>query len=552
LAEGDCSKRHRELNSLPDPLPRPFAEALDKLDGEDVAGVRLALRRIPLRESVKLDERLQAARQELNDAMKRVWEQTLNNIEFSSPLLILDEAHHVNNPDSKLVSLFVDEVAAEETDKAGPLGGRFARMLFLTATPFQLGHQELLNVLARFEGVKWNGALAPEMTRDDFKRGQEALEKLLTEAQRAALRLDRRWGQLSRSDICNSAGNQLDVDAWWQGLETRTGGDAVPSIVEQVNCTEDAMKAAEEKLRPWVLRHLKPRCLPNGELRRRELPGAAIRDNTQLETGLKIDPATLLPFLLAGRAQAVVAKQNNGRALFAEGLASSFEAYLETRNGRLDVEDDAPPQGSEPPAEAAWYLKHIDKALEDPLTRAAHPKIQATVNEAVRLWWAGEKVLIFCHYRATGRALRQHISKALQEMITNHGAKRVARGFLSSGSSVRKEVTAELERIIGPFQLAEQARIVKVVLRFIRTPSFLVRYFPLDTRSRGAEDFISGFDKRLEDGLSLRDKIKDFCHFLAERSDEREEYIAALETTQPGSHSATNTRIPFRAPRPLP
>jgi len=84
-------------------------------------------------------------------------------------------------------------------------------------------------------------------------------------------------------------------------------------------------------------------------------------------------------------------------------------------------------------------LRHIDTALEDPRTRAAHPKIQATVNEAVRLWWAGEKVLIFCHYRATGRALREHISKALQKMIMNHGAQRVARRFLSSGSSVRKE-----------------------------------------------------------------------------------------------------------------
>ena len=34
----------------------------------------------------------------------------------------------------------------------GPFAGVFDRMLFLTATPFQLGHHELVEVLRRFDG----------------------------------------------------------------------------------------------------------------------------------------------------------------------------------------------------------------------------------------------------------------------------------------------------------------------------------------------------------------------------------------------------------------
>jgi hypothetical protein len=40
-----------------------------------------------------------------------------------------------------------------------------------------------------------------------------------------------------------------------------------------------------------------------------------------------------------------------------------------------------------------------------------------TVDRALRLWWAGEKALVFCHYRARGRALRRHIAQRLEDEI---------------------------------------------------------------------------------------------------------------------------------------
>ena len=48
---------------------------------------------------------------------------------------------------------------------------------------------------------------------------------------------------------------------------------------------------------------------------------------------------------------------------------------------------------------------------------ANHPKIAPTREKALELWRAGEKVLIFCHFRHTGRALRRHISADLEAWV---------------------------------------------------------------------------------------------------------------------------------------
>ena len=126
-----------------------------------------------------------------------------------------------------------------------------------------------------------------------------------------------------------------------------------------------------------------------------------------------------------------MAASAKGRALFAEGLASSFEAYLETRAGRDTRDEDTDSGDVEVSPELEWYLAHLDRALprQSQDLRSAHPKIRATAERAVSLWCSGEKVLIFCHYRATGRALRQHISALLQEEIIRLGREKLPGPF---------------------------------------------------------------------------------------------------------------------------
>jgi len=55
--------------------------------------------------------------------------------------------------------------------------------------------------------------------------------------------------------------------------------------------------------------------------------------------GLPIQDAALLPFLITARAQGQLAQSAGTRAFFAEGLASSYEAFHHTREGRLAAKD---------------------------------------------------------------------------------------------------------------------------------------------------------------------------------------------------------------------
>lgn len=553
-----------------DPVPGHLIGVLESMAGSELDDLIEALRQLPQRESESLNERLQGARSGIADAMEKVWKVALRRVEFRSPLLILDEAHHVKNPATRLASLFASPEAAEESDffkSAGPLGGKFERMLFLTATPFQLGHAELIRVLERFEGIAWTGGHTPTLTKDQFQRELRHLGEVLDDAQAAALRLDRTWGRLGPEHLVRSDGAAQTVDEWWQAARVETGEGLVAQLANQVKRTKEVMEESERALSPWVLRYLKSTSLPDqpGINRRLVLDGAAIQDGGSSAIGLEIPGSIVLPFLLAGRAQALLASTPQGRALFAEGLASSFEAYLETRSGKDLRDDDEAPGDLGVSTELDWYLSHLDKALPkgENTLRSAHPKIRATGERAVALWRKGEKVLIFCHYRATGRALRQHISSLLHEEIVKLGSAKLPGRSVSEvdqsleqigdrffdDDKLREAVVEWLSKIVTQFPTLspEQAqRVVEVVRRFIRTPSFIVRYLPLQSEDIAAE-FLNAADDESNDQHSLRKTVEHFCRFLAERCipSEREDFLAALDSVQTGTHRGKDVRAVF-------
>jgi hypothetical protein len=568
---------HRALPDLraemkDDPVPHHLEEVLESFSGKELEDLVEAIRKLPVRTSANLDARITEARGAISRAMEGVWRVSLRQADFRSPLLILDEAHHLKNPATRLASLFVDEIAAQESrlfEEAGPLGGKFDRMLFLTATPFQLGHAELLRVLERFEGITWSGATPPSMSRAEFREELHTLGGLLDQAQASALRLDRVWGRLRPEILIDADGKGRTADAWWSEVAGTMDDDSLQPVFEQVQCTREAMRKAESLLAPWVLRHLKSAHLPgfSGIPRRVLFPGASIRDGGSPHSGLTIDGKVLLPFLLAGRAQKLLAASSRGRALFSEGLASSFEAYLDTRSGGNGIDEDSDLEMTEDRSDLDWYLRQLDRALPQNGAdrRSSHPKILATAERVVGLWRRGEKVLVFCHYRATGRALRQHISNLLQKEIISLGKEKLAnrseveivdhldsigRRFFDTDGPLRREITDAIFAIVKPFQhgLSEdrQDQIVEVVRRFLRTHSFLVRYFPLN-RDASPRAFVESLDSKDMSGLSLRQKILEFCKFLADRciDSEREEYLNALEKIQTGAYTGKDVRAVF-------
>ncbi len=526
-----------------DPVPAPLIDAMKRVDLSTLAA---ALRRLPLRTRSRAEERLADVRQEIDGLFQQVWSECMARLDLELPLLILDEAHHTRNPNTRLASLFSNPEAERDADAlAGPLADVFDRMLFLTATPFQLAHSELIEVLRRFESVRWSDASALEAYRKEISD----LERSLDAAQGQAIQLDDLWSRLRPEDVENLP------ESWLlDGLSDLPSRAALIRV--RFNELMRRNREVERRLRRFVIRHARG---PRSE-RREVLAGAGII-NGRAGGGLRASGESVLPFLLAARTQAAVVSHSRRtgiaeRAFFAEGLSSSFEAYRMTRQAGADaLEVDGTRALTRDDGAHAWYLDELDRALPRGRGAAwgAHPKISATVERCVDLWERGDKVLVFCFYIATGRALRRHISIAVGQKILD-----MAATSLRLAASDRDAVTNELRLIRERFsdqesplrsdarervrrRLVRQGlegvdldRAVEVTVSFLGTPSFLVRYFDLRAlRERRYKDALTrALAGKDGSGMKLGDRIREFGEFLRTRQPgEREELIATLEET---------------------
>lgn len=555
-----------------DPVPALVLEALQNPDTRGaLEPVRTLLQEMPLRQSKHFDRYMLGLRRELVTVIRSLWTDILSRVSMDLPLLIMDEAHHLKNPNTELASLFASDEARDDADQvssSGPLAKMFERMLFMTATPFQLGHHELLNVLSRFDGIAWSAsARAPSMDRAAFTRGREELKEALDAAQRGGIELSEAWGRLSRSDVGVATLTTEAVDAWWRSVESP---EDVPEVLRMLRIrvadVERRFVRAASLLRPWVIRHNRSRCLPDGKTERRvRLHGSdVIGAGGSGGAGLRISAEATLPFLLAGR---LAVLQPTKRPVFAEGLASSYEAFVETRAGTTLVDDDSVSVDEGPRTD--WYRRQIGEVLADAGgTSLRHPKLDTTVDLAMQLWEQGEKVLIFCHYIATGRALRARLSERMIQHVETLASKKLGlppaeamerletiRAALDKDAPAGQECQKMVMEVLSqePALLKQRDALIDVALRFIRTPGFVVRFFDLAAGAITPDSVATAFSTPDRSGLALKDVLKGFFGFLAqcvdvpagERSDdeeeahsvtERQQYIDALLAIQTGTH----------------
>lgn len=545
-----------------DPVPAHLVEILPEIDTDRLYE---ALRQIPATKRKHYKARIRAARRAIDEELHELWREAVRRLRYRLPLLILDEAHHLKNAGTQLASLLDGPEAEDDAEEVsgGALGGVFERMLFLTATPFQLGHNELCNVLERFKGVAWKHRSAPEDGLAQLTADIETLRSKLDSAQEASLRLEQSWGRLGAEDLQVDGALYKTPDDWWRAAQG--AGQLTPTAREAVNRVQFAkqqLAAVQDALRAWVIRHTRPRCLPApfSKIQRRErLAGRAIHSDEESsgDGGIAVAGDAALPFLLAAR---LVACTPESRPVFAEGLASSYEAFLHTRRARkddtapLDVEDEMPAIDGLDDA-SRWYLDRI-AAIADCYGDGVgvdHPKLGATVYRAMELWRRGEKVLIFCHYIATGRALREAISEAIDAYVRDGAAKQLGirqrqvdraigpiAGHLDKGKPAARACSREVDRVLQGYKsLAPCAeRLHDIVLRFLRRPSFIIRYFDLREGAITPEQVKRAFRTRDQSGLTIREVVDNFLHFLERRCGEadREAYLRAVETIQTGVH----------------
>ena len=577
-----------------DPVPLHLPEHAEDLDFGQLIAV-LRGEEIPGRRGRPSDARRNEARSQLNEACQALFEDWLQKVRWRSPLVVLDEAHHAKNDETRLSSLF----RSKETERLvavdrGPgirpiLWEKFDRMLFLTATPFQLGHHELVRVLRSFAAVRWLGRHSPGRTRDEFLLAMAELEKRLDRSRLCGRALDRLWGCLDLEGIGLGADGDDPESAarcWWERVEV---GDRTLAEEELVRAVSDARKAkvnAEgggeldwSTLRPWVVRHNRPTLMRprNGQeaLRRRETrQGRAIATDRQegQATGLPIDGEGALPFLLAARAQGELAHGSaRTRAYFAEGLCSSYEAFHHTRKvggAARDVDDDGlAPTGTRAKGRVdslvpvSWYEEQIGRCIPDkksrPAERVSHPKLGAVVRRVVDLWRSGEKVLVFCVYRETAKALREHVRREVDEAVIAMAARKLGVPRASTaridarlmaiarrlGDGAFRETIEEIlraplrEESFSP--LAEfEDRLVGLLSAYVRSPSFIARYLPIDDPDvrkalrKGGRDpgVVRAGLEALKEALTGREdaskttmmgRVREFLSFAAELAERR-------------------------------
>lgn len=551
-----------------DPVPEAILKVIDNMS---FTGFYQTLKyQIPYKKTSTFDERLRQARELINEKITELWDHCIHSLKIKLPLLILDEAHHLKNPHTQLASLFHTKEAADdaaELDK-GPLAEIFERMLFLTATPFQLGHYELCSVLKRFSGISWTGRRSPSMGKRSFLSDLDQIRKKLDAAQQAAVSLDRQWGLLQSEDITINGETIEPVEKWWKQAQSEDN-KLTPLgklVVQRYGTTLSRMKIAEEALKPYVIRHSRPKLLPEAAvLRRLRFAGKSIKEETpnDYDSGIKIEGEALLPFLLAAR---VTALRPEVRPVFAEGLASSYQAFLNTRRQReerlgnkligavVDYDEDLYAHQGEDMV-CSWYLDKLESEINTNIQNPveSHPKVAATVKKALELWKEGEKVLIFCHYIATGEIISESVDNALDTEIYEIAAKkigctvenakteleRIGQRFFSQDSPIRRATNRAVETILFEYPVLEEhkERILRVIRRYTRTPSFLVRFFPLSSNRFEEQAVFDALRRTDASGMSLEQLIKDFFEFLVSHCghDERIRYLEALEQIQPGS-----------------
>ena len=521
---------------IDDPVPEAVVRALRAVD---LTEVRACIDNLPRNASAGIANRLRAARTKLGAATQATWKSVLSATELTMPLLIVDEAHRLKNDHTQISQLFAPRSPGHDS---GALTGIFERMLLLTATPFELGHSELIRVLSRLGAVRG----VPDTDAPPLTDRLAALDEVLRSAQAAAINLDQVWSSVNRDHL-------VYFDEWAPDAQPPEGCPADVAAAWRAACFAAHSRAAMHKaLKPWVIRHQRAK-------RRTYLPGSAIEiaSNGVDRGGLAIRDEVALPFLLAARAQAVATDDSHGaaRPLFAYGIASSFEAFrrLGTSHKALDTDSAEPEEvpttdvaATEHPV-TDWYRAEIDNLLVGGgLDLAHHPKVKATVERATDLWVTGNKCLVFCWYIRTGQA----VEAALRERVANvvhqravHAlglvdethevatalerlSDRLLRRDSGSHSGISRRLLRTFEDVGCTGELGDQ--MVDIAVRNMRTPVHLVRYTQLND-SLDAEGLWAGLLGENPAGVNVLKSWARFAERLSSMGDdERDRILTAL------------------------
>jgi len=318
------------------------------------------------------------------------------------PLVVIDEIHGLKN----------ERVQARRHFEAF-LSGKICRLLGLSATPFQLRHDELLSLL------KLQHTLALPRERFEFlDEAKSSLGGAMKDARESGEEFRRRWKGLRPvdRDVVSEAWNAVQNA---EGSERKVLADLIrpPRIMHAINAALDLEQRNSElrqHLQPFVIRHQHPRVYRENFVgNQASLTGGHGSPTFNWSPGIEVRGDNELPQYLMMRAIAL-AKEERGLPSLGAELTGSYRHLVETAAVWTKLAQVGNP-----------LLREYRGILEEMIGKktpahdpdAEHRKVQTTVHRALEFFKRGQKSLVFCVYTKTAETVRDHLRTAIDTYL---------------------------------------------------------------------------------------------------------------------------------------
>lgn len=312
------------------------------------------------------------------------------------PLVVMDEVHNLKNAQT-----------AARKNLHRWLAGKASRVLALSATPFQLAHEELSSVL----GLR-DLAVLPDNRRS-------ALDAQVLDLE-AAMRNSRHEGDLFRACWLElGTADQAAVDTGWSAVSGASQADreAMLSRVQPIR-VEKALRAAlrlqaanqalQKHLGPFVIRHRRDTSHRSYWIGHNAIPGvstAAAASGFDWAPGAEVDSGSELIHYVFMR-MVSLAKDGKGRAALGEELTGSYRHLTQTAANWKKLERSNNPR-------LLAYKHFLDRIIDRDGADKRHPKIRLTVDRVVEAFRNGHKSMVFCVHTKTAEAVRDEILRCV-------------------------------------------------------------------------------------------------------------------------------------------
>lgn len=318
------------------------------------------------------------------------------------PLVIIDEIHGLKN-----------EHVQSRRHFETILKGRFCRLLGLSATPFQLRHDELLSLL------KLRRALAlPNERLLVLDQAESGLETAMHSARDSGEIFRRRWKGLRQGD-------QTGVGETWRAVIKADKADRTllaaqvrpPRVAHAISAAldlEQRNSALRRHLSPFVIRHQHHRGYREHFVgKQAALVGGHGSPTFNWSPGMEVRGSDELAQYLMMRAVALV-KEERGLPNLGAELTGSYRHLVETAAVWKKLSHATNP-----------LLRDYRGILEDMIGQrtedhdpdSEHLKVQATVHRAMEFFKRGQKSLVFCVYVKTAETIRDQLQAAIDHYL---------------------------------------------------------------------------------------------------------------------------------------